>query len=354
MANGEDGGSIPTPPELEVKAASDRIEIVWMQRTRSYRLTLDRTALTIQSDPKLFEPKNRYSVPVSAIEGVFVVERAIGRYELHLVDRSRRSSMIPTEIFGGDLEFNMARYFEMTIERFLDLEIKHVAGETEIEPRYRFFQDQLKPPFWIWDSVSQYSEGILAGSDQERSTVVMPEGFDVMCHANAMAITCPRKKNDGVIQWVAWLGLPFAGFILWLVWDAGNFEAFVAFVISLLVLFIFLQWKAVPHLFRYRIAVDADEMLIAVGPSLIQHKERIETKNVSQLYVAEYVREALMPYSSGPPVLTYHLMMLGSRQGLIAEFEDAHAALFLEQELERFLNIEDKPVKGELRTKYRW
>ncbi len=355
MESGHNEESIPTPPELEVKLAPDRTDIAWVQHRRSYLLTLDPTAITIQSERRLFERRIRYSVPRSAIEGVFVVERQIGRYELHLVNRDRQSRKIPAEILGGDLELNVALYLKMTIEQFFNLEMKHVAGETETEPRYRTLPNQHIRSLWNWSPVSQYSDGILAGASQQRSTVVMPEGYEVTHYPDAMTIACPCKKIDEAAQGAIWLGLLFAGFLLLIIWGAGSLEALAALVLSVLMLFIILLPKMVPYLFRHRITLDTSEMLITSGPSLLRSKGRIETRYISQLYVVEHAKEVYVPWGlTGPPALTYHLIVLGPYQGIIAECEDAHAALFLEHELEKFLKIEDKPVQGELKSKYRW
>lgn len=96
---------------------------------------------------------------------------------------------------------------------------------------------------------------------------------------------------------------------------------------------------------RTTIRVDHDAVSIRHGPLPWVGNQTLPTDAVQQLYVDEHLK----PFSRGI-VKRYGVLALtrdGQARSLV-NFDTAHEALFVEQRVEAFLGIPDKPVRGEI------
>lgn len=322
-------------------------------------IVLDRDVLEIRGRSSSFAAETKHEIPARTVQQVFVVERSIGRYELHLLLDNNQSRRTSAESLGGDLNIDVARYLELAIENFLGLTNQPVAGETALHPLYRAlpgdpFPD-VKFPF------SQNRKGIHAAPDQPRATIVKPEGFEVSKDASRLTIGWPQKPWDGLGKFVAWATLIFLGMLLFMVVDAGDTNALIALVLGGLVWLAFLWSRMLPYITRMEIRSDRHELTVRHHPSFFRRECRVAVPDITQLYVVEHIhrntstglrmRGRLEPMPM-PPQLHYHLTYVGRGKQVLAELNDAHAALFLEYELEQFLGLDDRPLPGELATKY--
>lgn len=97
---------------------------------------------------------------------------------------------------------------------------------------------------------------------------------------------------------------------------------------------------------RTRIEVSRHLLTIRHGPLPWKGNQTLNGRQLKQLYVEESVRSLKRNAQVG-----YHVMALdqgGNKVRLLSNLEDKDHALFLEQELERHLGIEDAPVRGAL------
>ncbi len=95
---------------------------------------------------------------------------------------------------------------------------------------------------------------------------------------------------------------------------------------------------------RTRLEVSRDLLTIRHGPLPWGGNHTLRGRQLKQLYVEESVRT-----NKGNTQVSYHVMALdreGNKVKLLSGLEDKDHALFLEQELERHLGIEDAPVRG--------
>jgi hypothetical protein len=94
------------------------------------------------------------------------------------------------------------------------------------------------------------------------------------------------------------------------------------------------------------IEVGFDSLTIKHGPLLTWGNRKISPRELKQLYVKED------GYSRGGQVTSYAVHAIMSDQKnikLLEGLDTSEQALFIEQEIEKFVRIEDRPVKGEIR-----
>ena len=97
---------------------------------------------------------------------------------------------------------------------------------------------------------------------------------------------------------------------------------------------------------RTRIAIEGKRLEIIHQPIRWRGNHRLDTKQIAQLFCTEYAEHQ----SNGTPVYRMcvnALMTDGARIELVKGLEDAGQAFFLEQQIERHLGIENRPVDRE-------
>ncbi len=160
-----------------------------------------------------------------------------------------------------------------------------------------------------------------------------------------------------------WLGFKFYLFtpfaIAWdaflLFWGVLTFLFHDHLVIMLLILLLLMvsgiwltYYLLTGYLNKTVIDVDVDFLTIKHGPLPSGGNKKISSKTLKQLYCTrrEYFEPRLNPYA------TCDLRAITDDQRnimLIEELDNSEQALFIEREIEKFLNIEDRPVKGAIR-----
>ena len=95
---------------------------------------------------------------------------------------------------------------------------------------------------------------------------------------------------------------------------------------------------------RTRIDVDRERVRVQLGPLPWKGSLELPSQQLKQLYVEESVK-----LHRGTQTVTYNLMALdqvGAKVKLVSGLDEKDHALYLEQELEHQLGIEDAPVRG--------
>jgi hypothetical protein len=92
------------------------------------------------------------------------------------------------------------------------------------------------------------------------------------------------------------------------------------------------------------ITVNRNQLSIWHGPLPMKKNLIVSANEIAQIYCKEKIRHGQTA------TLTYELYALNrnhQRQELVTDLPSAEDAIFLEQEIERFLRIQDQPIRGE-------
>jgi len=101
------------------------------------------------------------------------------------------------------------------------------------------------------------------------------------------------------------------------------------------------------YLNKTRIDVDFNSITVRHEPLPFWGNKKVSSKTIKQLYCK---KDDLYGSRNGYRVFAVHAITNERRNiKLLSGLDNSEQALFIEQEIEKFLNIEDKPVKGEIR-----
>lgn len=180
-----------------------------------------------------------------------------------------------------------------------------------------------------------------------RLDVPLPERFTVEHPGNALRISW-RWYSPAAIFLTAF-AVFWNGFIC--VWVslavAGGAGAFALFATLHVLVGVVMAYGAL-SMFVNSTRVEASYGTLSVrhGPLPAFKKLDLPRDSLRQLYCVERLRSSRRSTS-----VTYELQAVkadGASVAVLKGLEDAEQALYLEQELERFLAIADEPVRGEL------
>lgn len=180
--------------------------------------------------------------------------------------------------------------------------------------------------------------------------VQMPAGFDV------------RQRGDGVVVTRRWFSLKYVVLVLFcLFWDGFLFHWYSRGIGSgapLIFLLFPLIHVAVGVALTYTTIagfVNKTDIALTGGRLSVRHyplwwpgAKTIAATSIAQLYCEEREHRT----RRGNTTLTYSVHAIlhgGSRIPIITDMEQPNHAAFIEQELERALGIQDRPVAGEMR-----
>lgn len=193
-------------------------------------------------------------------------------------------------------------------------------------------------------------ETMLQQVNRERASVVMPVGIIASSMLSALHLEITWRKTS-------MLGF-FVFFALF--WN-GLLIPFIAVALAqgewIIILFISLHLLVGLGLLYYTIALFFNKTYITVSRQniRIEHKpipvpfyadRQVTTKQVQQLYLDKYVDSR----TNGRPNFAYEVRALlnnKKRVSLVKGLKQYEQARYIEQEVERFLNIKDYPVEGE-------
>lgn len=181
-----------------------------------------------------------------------------------------------------------------------------------------------------------------------RPSVAMPEKFEVLKLRSSLDIS--YKWYSPMYIFLAFFALFWNGFMA--VWYyialTEGVWMMAAFGILHLAVGVGLIYTVLAGFFNStHINVTQARLKILHEPLLWRGNQELETSEIDQIFSKMQVNRG----KNGSTSLTYHLCMVdvsGKHIKLLTNLETPEQALFLEQELEKFLGIEDKKVAGEL------
>jgi len=195
----------------------------------------------------------------------------------------------------------------------------------------------------MYDDVSSKKEK----RDQVLMDIPMPDGINIDNSGSRLLI----RRN-----WFHWSMLFLGGFaVVWngMIWGffIPNFSRFddapTFFMVPFVLVGVYLIVHVVSSLVNHTdIEVDVQAVQIAHKPIPFPGRY-IDCANIDQLYTKRNVHRG-----ENSTTYTYSLHVVtadGKNQKLIGNLQNSDQALFIEQEIERFLGIENRPVRGEMR-----
>lgn len=203
-------------------------------------------------------------------------------------------------------------------------------------------------------SMFTFEDDVFFENKRGRPEFIMPEGIEVLKLLTSMEMEMSwfrsMKRSN--------LAFEIMFTVLWNVIVLGMVAAMVAggAVINLIFLAIHLlvgltlgYRLLAKFINKTNIIIDDTTIKLEHGPLKMTGKRDliIENKNVEQLYVSEYVTNV---QKNGQPVRAFGLYLILKNRKKIQLVKDSNkeSALYLEQEIERYLKIEDRSVRGEV------
>ncbi len=195
-------------------------------------------------------------------------------------------------------------------------------------------------------AIADPSRSASAGSERPREPVAMPRQFEVLDQGYWLEIR--RRWFTPIMFFLAFFCVFWNGFMV--VWHAIALSTGM----WLMSLFGLLHTAVGIGLVYATVAGFVNQTVIRVGQGTltVHHgplpwfgNKSVPSHAIQQLYCKEHVQRSRESDS-----VTYSVEMIldNGRETLVKGLDKCEQAIFIEQTLERFLKIEDKPVPGEL------
>ncbi len=188
------------------------------------------------------------------------------------------------------------------------------------------------------------------GAERGRPEMIIPEGTEIISMPSSLDIQIKWSKSGGGFNFmtfftVVWnlLLLPFAFTMI----ASGNIGGLLPMAAHLLV-GLGLLYNTMKMFVNYTdVYITDDRIHIAQKPlSWFTKEVNISTRDVKQLYVSRYVSST----TNGQANYAYglHAVLKNGKSIKLIKGLNKETQLYLEQEIERFLEIEDENVGGEI------
>ncbi|MEO1514783.1 MAG: hypothetical protein AAFV95_07215 [Bacteroidota bacterium] len=182
-----------------------------------------------------------------------------------------------------------------------------------------------------------------------REELLMPPGIEVLKLMSELEIMVNWRAIGSrftLFFCLLWNGFIF--FITFFVALAGQWP-FVLFLTPFLLVGLYLIYSSLGYLFNTTyITVNSERVSIEHRPInfLIQSDKYYHSSDIEQVFVQRYS----VGSSNGNPVYAFSIVMAlknGTRETLVKNLHSDEYGKYIEQQIELFLKIKDRPVKGE-------
>jgi len=182
-----------------------------------------------------------------------------------------------------------------------------------------------------------------------RKEIVMPPGIEVLHLMSELEIMVKWRQSSKTFTLLfALFWNAFIGFMMVLFVGLGEFAPLV-FLIPFILAGIYLLYSSIGYLVNTTyITVDDKRLSLEHKPLnfLIQKDSYYQPEEVEQLFVRKYS----VGSTNGKPVYAFavDLVLKNSKtKTLVKELHSVDYARYIEQEIEHYLKIKDRPVDGE-------
>ena len=187
-----------------------------------------------------------------------------------------------------------------------------------------------------------------------RPEMIMPEGTDVLTLSETLDIRVNWFKSYSkaglgfltffTFMWNAIVGVFAIGML-----TAGAVGALMGLSVHLIVGLVLIYWMASIFFNHTDIIISNNQIRITSGPlrNPFKRDKSVAAQDIEQLYVNRYTSST----TNGKPNYAYALYAIlknGNKQEVIKGM-NKETQLYLEQEIERYLKIKDRPVSGMIR-----
>ncbi len=177
----------------------------------------------------------------------------------------------------------------------------------------------------------------------------MPKGLDVMHHGFELSIS---SKSSGIAKYfltffsLFWNGI--VGLFVMIALASRSYEILLFISIHLTIGICIGYYTLSLYLNKNKILVDRRGIKTTYGPLRYPFKKDhyIDSALINQIYCQKYVVATV----NGTPRYAYKVRLRKNDAEVIdimTDLKSYHHALYLEQQIERFLNLEDRPVEEE-------
>jgi len=187
-----------------------------------------------------------------------------------------------------------------------------------------------------------------------RPEMIMPEGTDVLTLTDSLDIRVDWLKSNPksslgfltffTVMWNGFLGVMAAGFL-----SSGAFENIIFLSIHLIVGLGLIYYLASVYMNYTDIIVTNSYLEISQRPIPNPFSPTISIRpdEIEQLYVSKYVEST----SNGQTNYAYglHAILKNRKKVLLLKGMNRETQLYIEQEIERYLNIQDQDISGTIR-----
>jgi len=186
-----------------------------------------------------------------------------------------------------------------------------------------------------------------------RPEVLMPEGTDLITLSDHLDVRVNWRKSYskaglGGLTFFTFFWNVVVGFFVISILATGSFGALLGISLHLFAGLGLLYWLASVFINYTDIIVRKDSITIDHYPlkNPFKPKKTITAKDFKQFYVSKYVSST----TNGKPNYAYALyaITLTGRNVQVIKGMNKETQLYLEQEIERYLNLADQPVHGSI------
>ncbi|MGK0391094.1 MAG: hypothetical protein ACI94Y_003855 [Maribacter sp.] len=178
---------------------------------------------------------------------------------------------------------------------------------------------------------------------------VIPKGIEVLKMFSELEIKIDWRHTASkflMFFTLVWNGILFPMALVIII--SGETEVLLFMSIHLAIGLGFLYWSLAALFNTSYITVDSHYINIQHRPFQLFFKEhQLETNDIEQLYVKKYSNGS----TNGNPNYVYSVVaIMKSKEEIkiIKGVNKPQQALYIEQEIEKFANIKDKPIAGEI------
>jgi hypothetical protein len=181
-----------------------------------------------------------------------------------------------------------------------------------------------------------------------RPEMIIPEGTELLTLPSSLDVELDWYKSTpkGIIGFLSLFSIFWNGFLLFFITSVGSIPFVLIF--HLLAGAIMLYWLMSTFFNKTNIIVTSQYLEISHGPLKNPFKPTvtINVNNITQLYVEKYVSST----TNGQPNYAYALycFLKNDKKAKLLDGMNKETQLYIEQEIERFLNIDDTAVANEI------
>lgn len=182
----------------------------------------------------------------------------------------------------------------------------------------------------------------------------LPEGMDMVNNLDSLEIT--RRWFSWKIIAMTLFAVVWDGFLVFwysMATQSGSAIMLLFPLVHVAVGMGLTYYVLAGYMNKTRIYVDQMQIVIRHGPLPWFGNRTVDAGEVKQIYVKEHVSRS----RRGGATVTFavHMLTHGQRNvKLLSGLPNSEQALFIEQEIEKFLRIQDVPVRGQLGRRDTW